>query len=57
MEWASQGSGRAIIPRGVPEVWRCGTEGGGQWVWWDGLGLNLVVISVVFSSGNDSMVL
>lgn len=57
MEWSSQGSGRAIIPRGVPEVWRCGTEGGCQWVWWDGLGLNLVVISVVFSNGNDSMVL
>jgi len=26
------------IPGGAPEPWGCGTEGRGQWAWWDGLG-------------------
>jgi len=39
---------------GVPEPWGCGTEGRGQWGWWGGLGLDLV-ISEVFSNLTDSM--
>ena len=27
------------VPGGVPEPWRCGTEGRGQWARWGGLGL------------------
>jgi len=30
---AAQGGGGVIIPGGVPEPWRCGTEGRGQWAW------------------------
>ena len=40
------------IPGGVPEPWRCGTEGRGG----GGLGLDLVVLEV-FSNLNDSAVL
>ena len=28
-EQAAQGSGGVIIPRGIQETWRCGTEGHG----------------------------
>ena len=28
---AAQGDGGVTIPAGVPELWRCGTEGRGQW--------------------------
>jgi len=40
--------------QGVQEPWRCGTEGHGQWAWWDGFGLGLVILEV-FSNLNDSM--
>ena len=53
---AAQGGGTVTVPGGVQELWRCGTEVCGQWVWWDGLGLDLMV-SVVFSNLNDSMTL
>ena len=38
---APQGGGGILIPRGVPELWRCGTWGHGQWVWWEWVGLGL----------------
>ena len=28
-----EGDGVAV-PGGVQELWRCGTEGHGQWTWW-----------------------
>ena len=28
-----------VVPGAIPEPWGCGTEGRGQWAWWDGLGL------------------
>ena len=31
---AAWGCGGVTIPAGVPELWRCGTEGHGQWAWW-----------------------
>ena len=31
---AAQGGGGVSIPGGVPEQWKCGTEGRGQWAWW-----------------------
>ena len=53
---AAQVGGRVTMPEGVPEPWRCGTEGCGQWVWWGGLQLGLGILEV-FSSPNDSMIL
>ena len=53
---AAQGGGRVTIPGGVPEPWRCGTEGHGQWVWWDGLGLDLGTLEII-SNLSDSMIL
>ena len=50
------GSGGVTIPGGVPEPWRCGTEGRGQWAWWGGLGLDVVILEVV-SNLHDSMLL
>jgi len=38
---AAQGGGGLTIRGGVQEPWRCGTEGRGQWAWWDGLALGL----------------
>ena len=38
LEQAAQGGGGVTIPGGGQEPWRCGTEGRGQWAWWDGLG-------------------
>ena len=29
------------IPGGVQELWRCGTEGHGQWAWWEWVGVGL----------------
>ena len=59
MQWQScPGGGGVTIPRDVQELWRCGTEGCGQWAWWDGLGLGLgLVILEAFSddSFNGSM--
>jgi len=52
-----QGNGRVTVPGGVPELWRCGTEGHGQWAtlvvggWLDW------VILEVFSNLNDSVIL
>jgi len=43
------------IPGGVPEPWKCGTEGCGHWAGWAGLGLGLG-ISEVFSSLNDAVI-
>ena len=55
MQWHScTGSGAVTVPGGVPEPWRCGTEGCGCWAWWGGLGLDLE-ISEVFSSLSDSV--
>lgn len=51
---AAQGLG-SHRPGGVP-VWRCGTWGRGQWVWWDGLGSGLGIL-VVFFNHSDSVVL
>ena len=51
---AARGGGGVTVPGGVPEPWGCGTEGRGQWAWWGGLGLD-VVISEIFSNLNDSM--
>ena len=36
--------GGVIDSGGVPEPWRCGTEVHCQWAWWDGLGLDLVIL-------------
>ena len=34
MQWHScPGSGGVTVPGGVQELWRCGTEGRGQWAW------------------------
>ena len=27
------------FPGGVPQAWRCGTEGHGQWAWWGWVGI------------------
>jgi len=57
MQWHScPGSGGVTVPGGVPEPWRCGTEGRGQWAWWDGLGLDLGILAV-FSNCSDSVTL
>ena len=52
---AAQGRGEVIIPGGVQEPWRYGTEGHGQWAWWDGLRLDLRLRLEVFSIINDSV--
>jgi len=39
-------SGGVTVHGGVPEPRRCGTEGCGQWAWWDGLGLHLMILEV-----------
>ena len=54
MAQAAQGSGGVTIAGGVPELWGCGTEGHGQWAWWDGLGLDVVILD---SNLNVSMIL
>ena len=53
---AAQGGGEVTIPGGVPEPWRCGTEGCGQWARWGGLMLDLGILEV-FSNLNDFMIL
>ena len=35
---AAQGRGGVTVPGGVPEPCGCGTEGGGQWAWWEWAG-------------------
>ena len=49
---AAQGGVGVIIPGGVQEPWRCGTWGHGQWAWWDGLGLDLMILEF-FSNFNS----
>ena len=57
LQWHScPGSGGVTVHEGVPEPWRCGTEGCGQWAWGGGLGLGLG-ISELFSTLNDSVIL
>ena len=53
---AAQGGGGVTVTGGVPEPWGRGTEGCGQWAWWDGLGLGLG-ISKVFSNLNNARIL
>ena len=53
---ATHGGGGVTVPGGVPDQWRCGTEGRGQWAWWDGLGLDLRILEVFFNL-NDSVFL
>ena len=36
------------IPGGVQELWRCGTEGCGQWAWWGWVGIGLDDLSGLF---------
>lgn len=50
------GSGGLTVLGGIPELWRWGTEGGGQGVWWDELGLGLGILEV-FSNLNGSVIL
>ena len=45
---AARGGGGVTIPGGVPELWGCGTEGCGQWVWWWWAGVGLGDISDLF---------
>ena len=49
-------SGGVTIPGDVQELWRCGTEGRGQWARWGGLGLDLGILEI-FPNVNDSTVL
>ena len=42
------------VPGGVQELCGCGTEGRGQWAWWDGLGLGILE---VFSDLSDSKII
>ena len=46
LERAAQGGGRVTIAGGVQELWRRGTEGHGQWAWWDTLGLEWMILEV-----------
>jgi len=40
MQWHSwPGCSGVTVPGGVHELWRCGTEGRGQWAWRGGIGL------------------
>jgi len=52
----AQGGDGVTAPRGAQEPWRCGTEGRDQWAWWDGLGLDWMILEVFFNL-NDSMIL
>lgn len=37
---AAQGGGGVPIPGGIPELWGCGSEGRGQWAWWERAGVD-----------------
>ena len=52
---AAQRGGGVTVHGGVQELLRCGTEGRGQWVWWDGLVLGLEILEV-FSNLHDSVI-
>jgi len=42
MQWLScPGRWGVTLPGGVPELWGRGTEGRGQWAWWDGTGVGV----------------
>ena len=41
MFWAAQGGDGVTIPGGIPEPWRCGAEGRGQWARWGWAGVGL----------------
>jgi len=56
LEQAALGGAGVTIPGGVPEPWRCGTEGRSQWAWWGWVGLSLE-ISELFFSLHDSVIL
>ena len=53
---AAQEGGRVTIAGGVQEPWRYGTEGRGQWAWWGGLGLDLLIL-MLFCNLYDSVIL
>ena len=55
MVQAAQRGGGVTVHGGVQELLRCGTEGRGQWVWWDGLVLGLEILEV-FSNLHDSVI-
>ena len=48
-----------MVPGGVPEPWRCGTEGRGQQGWWGLVGVGLGDPSGLFQPERfcDSMIL
>ena len=48
-------NGGVTVRGGVPEPWRCGTEGRGQWVWWHGGEVGLGILEI-FSKLIDSVV-
>ena len=56
MVQAAQRGGGVTVHGGVQELLRCGTEGRGQLVWWDGLVLGLEILEV-FSNLHDSVIL
>ena len=41
MAQTAQGGGGVTVLRAVQELCRCGTEGRGEWAWWDGLVVGL----------------
>ena len=47
---SAQGGEGVAIPGGVPEMWRCGTEGRGQWARWGWAGVGLRDLSGLFQS-------
>jgi len=58
-EWGDSGRGcpggsGVTVPGGTQKTWRCGTEGHGQWAWWSGLELDLVILEA-FSNLSDSV--
>ena len=53
----SQGCGGVTIPGSVPKLCGCGTEGRDRWAWWGWAGGLGLVVFVVSSNLNDSMIL
>ena len=49
-------SGEVTVPEGVPEPWRCGTEGCGQWARWGWAWVGLDYLSGILHL-HDSMIL
>ena len=48
LEQAAQGGSGVIFPGGVQELHGCGTDGGVQWTWDDGMTVGLDVLSHLF---------